>query len=104
MIGVLSEKSRDHGDSAALFGRGLTGEISHGGKDVPVRAEMGAVGACFDLSRPAGEERRVDSAFVKVALNTFVGSVGIPKVGLMSAFTMGAIVAGKKDDGVVVDA
>ena len=56
----------------------------------------------LDLTWPAGQEGRIDSTFIKIALDAPQWPVGVPEIRIMTSLTVGSIVAGEKDQSIVV--
>ncbi len=56
----------------------------------------------FDLSRPAGDKRNADAAFVQVALDAAQLSVRIEELRVGAPFFVRPVIAGEKDNRVVV--
>ena len=91
------------GDAVSMLGGVNAGEITEGGHQVPVRTDVVAHGAGFHLAGPMGNERHANASLIQVALVAFQGAIAVKETGLMAAFIMGSVVAGKEHERVVGD-
>ena len=77
--------------------------FTESGHYIPERTHEVGLGAGLYTFRPRDDHRYTDSSFVEVAFISAPDTVAIEEVRIGSSFHVRSVIAGKDDDGVVID-
>src|SRR5690606_15163826 len=96
----LTHKGRQETDSIDIFRNGSSCSLGQGGQNIPKGGNVVCLCSCFNFSRPSGDHRCTDAAFIQIPFIALEGAVAVKEVRIRTSFYVGSVVGSKNNQGI----